>query len=249
MKIRHVGAVLILAVFAPQALAYGSKDEMIDDNLGTLRNAAKPVKMKMLERLQWSGLSDERLFDEIANLSPERYQSKEMDKAEVGVLSHRARALGFSGNAKYRSILEDIQNTGGHRKLRGHAKKALAEMDRFRHQNELVAQSKLDVSGKPFEVGVYMKMLATDEPVVQRNGARAIYHENVLDAEVMALIADKLKAMYLQEGLSADAQDTGAWFAKVLGEKANVDYRDLLTDAAENSPSKKVRKYALKYTK
>ena len=140
---------LMASLAAGQAWAYDSKDEMIDDKLRILETASNADQITMLERLQWSGLSDERLYGEIASIAPERYQAKEMNKSEVNLLSHRARALGYSGDERYVSILQDIQNTGGHRSLRGHAKKAIEDMERFRRQNELVAASELaeDVAG------------------------------------------------------------------------------------------------------
>ena len=109
-----------------------------------------------------------------------------------------------------------------------------------------MAQSELDVSGKPFEVGVYMKMLNSDDVAAQRNAARAVYHERRVDADLLAMIADQLTAAYLQEGLSGQQQDTLAWYAKTLGNNARDDYRELLVEVAEKTPSKKLRKHALK---
>lgn len=130
---------LFALFFTASVAAYQSRDEMIDDKLAILETASAPVRIQMLERLQWSGLSDERLFDKIAEVAPERYQNKEMDKTEITLLSHRMRALGYSGNDRYRSLLEDVRETGAHRKLRGHANKALGELHRFHRQNELVS--------------------------------------------------------------------------------------------------------------
>lgn len=243
------GAWLMALLFSAGALAYDSREEMIDDKLKILASGTVSSRIEMLERLQWSGLADERLFDAIAEMPPERYQNRNMDKTEYGLLAHRVRALGYSGNERYRSLLEDVRETGGQSRLRGHAGKALAELERFHRQNELVAQSDLAVDGKSFEVVTYMKMLDTNDVEVQRNAARAVYHERRVDSDLLAMIAEKLKAGYPRDDLSASAQDTMAWFARTLGNNAIDEYRELLVEVADNTPSKKLRRYALKYTR
>ena len=50
-------------LLAAQVAAYDSKDEMIDDKLAVLANGSTAEKIRMLERLQWSALTDQRLFD------------------------------------------------------------------------------------------------------------------------------------------------------------------------------------------
>ncbi len=157
------------------------------------------------------------------------------------------RALGYSGNERYRNILVNIKDFSANNKLRGHAKKALVQLDDFRRWNQLVADSDFSVSGKPVEVATYMKMLSTDDVMVQRLAARAIFHERQKDADLLALTADKLKQLHSRQGLDRASQDTLAWFCKAVGEYANWQYHELLSDVAKNSPYKSVRKHAAKY--
>ena len=248
MKIMHRVAGLILMLLSGQVSAYETADEMIDDKLRILSGSDESAQIEMLQRLQWSGLTDERLFDRIADIPETEYRNEEMNRSEYNLLSHRVRALGYSGNDKYRSLLEVIQAEAGYRRLRGHARKAQADLDRFQRWNQMLADSDFSVSGKSYEVATYMKMLHIDDPAVQRLAARATYDELQQDADLLDRIAANLKAVYLQEGLSAEAQDTAAWYIKALYRNALGKNQELLQVVAQNTPYKKIRKYALKYS-
>ena len=62
------------------------------------------------------------------------------------------------------------------------------------------------------------------------------------------MIADELRANYKREGLDGETQDTMAWFCKALGQNSRVGYGELLVEVRDNTPYKKIRKWARKYT-
>jgi hypothetical protein len=241
-----IGAILLLLVNMP-AYSFDSVDEQIDHYLVILETDNYANKVRMLERLQWSGLSDPRLYDEIEKQLLAQYQSDGLDKYEISLLSHRARALGFSGNEKYRSSLAQVNKAATPKRVRQHAKKALSELGKYKGWNRLIAESDINVLGKSVEVTTYMKMLNVNDTFVQRQAARAIYHEFQDDPDLLALVADSLEGLYLKAYLDKQVQDTAAWFCKALGQNAIWDYRELLTKVAEDTPHKKIRKYAKKY--
>jgi hypothetical protein len=249
MKMLNLTGWVFLIIINGQAFAFDTVDEQIDHYLDVLANDSDPNKIEMLERLQWSGLTDPRLFDKIAEGPEKEYLRDDLNRSSIGVLSHQIRALGYSGNEKYRNILEEIKKSAVSNKLKKHAKKALVDLNKFKGWNNLIAASNLSVSGKSVEVTTYMKMLNVDDVFVQRLAARATFHEKQQDPDLLALIAEKLKASYLQSGLDGEAQDTTAWYCKALGENGFRDYGDLLSDVVKNTPYKKVKRHASKYTK
>ncbi|MCP4331979.1 MAG: hypothetical protein GY785_04940 [Gammaproteobacteria bacterium] len=244
-RIKHAAWVLLL-LLAGQVLAYDNKEQMIDDKLTILDNAGFTTKVEMLKRLQWSGLSDVRLFDQIAELPASKYQ-RSMNNDERGLAAHSLRALGFSGNPKYQDLLKDIKAKASSNTLKRHARSGLADLERHQRWNELLAQSDFSVNGKSYEVATYMKMLSINDFSVQKLAARATFHERRLDSDLLKMIADNLKASYLRDELDGEAQDTMAWFCKALGQNAIVQYHELLSEVAANSPHSKIKKYARKY--
>ncbi len=238
--------VLFILLSSP-SLAFESVDEQIQHYLGILSGTNVKAKVTMLERLQWSGLTDPRLYDVIESNVMTQYLQEELSKNSFKVLAHQIRALGYSGNEKYRGSLLKVKNEAANKKNRKYAKKALSDMDRFAPWNRLIAGSNVTVTGESAEVTAYIKMLHTNDPSVQKLAARAIYHEHQSDPELLALVAEKLKAIYLNDSLGREAQDTAAWLCKALGENGGDEYVTLLTQVADETPHKKIRKYAAKY--
>ena len=205
------------------------------------------IKLQMLQRLQWSGLSDPRLFDAIEKQLLEHYRESEYNKQPLAILAHQARALGYSGNEKYRETLAEVRENAGNGKLREHANTALLQLPRFRDWHLLIESSNFPIEGKAAEIGTYMRMLSVDNPYVQRLAARAIFHERRQDADLLALAASRLDARFQDPELSIAAQDTLAWICKALGQSGNLIYQDLLTQVSTESPHDKIRKHAAKY--
>jgi len=245
MRFHSWVAVLLLAVASLPTAAFDTVDGQIDHYLVILEGTDQRAKIAMLKRLQWSGLSDPRLFDVIEAAPLAVIDIKKLDKPTLQEATHKIRTLGYSGNEKYRASLSNLKQNAANRKMRGHAAKALLDLDRFGRWNRQIAASNVKVEGKSAEVTNYMKMLGVDDVLVQRLAARAIFHEKRKDPDLLGMVAEKLKAMHAREGLNGAAQDTGAWYAKALGQSGN--YRDLLVRVNQDSPYKKIKKHSLKF--
>ncbi len=111
----------------------------------------------------------------------------------------------------------------------------------------MIAESDITVEGKSVEVTTYMKMLNVSDYFVQRQAARATYHELRQDPDLLALIAFRLESLYLLQYLDKHEQDTAAWFCKALGRNGGSKYTALLSKVAQDTPHKKIKKYASKY--
>jgi hypothetical protein len=247
--LKWVGIIFMLALNLP-AHAFTSVDEQIDHYLEILNDGTYETKIEMLQRLQWSGLTAPRLFDEVEKNVFEGYLDLNRDKKGFGLLTHHIRALGYSGNEKYRDTLEFISNSEdkNSRRIRGHSKKALVQLGKYKNWNRMIAESDIAVEGKSVEVVTYMKMLNVTDFFVQRQAARATYDELRQDPDLLDLIAFRLESVYLLKYLDKQGQDTAAWFCKALGQNGGQKYTDLLTKVAADSPHSKIKKYASKYT-
>lgn len=246
-KIKLLGLVLVL--LSSPIFAFSTVEGQIDSYLGTLATADEASKSKMLEQLQWSGLRDERLYDVIEDKVLKLYQTSDMSKAEFKTYLQHIRALGYSGNEKYRVTLEQVKAEAAGRKARKIAQRALADLNNYIGWNKKIANSSAAVAGKSAEIAAYMKMLNVDDPAVQLMAAKATYSAQVQDDDLLKLIGDKLIAVYMKKGLDKKEQDVAAWFCKVIGQSGKPEYVTLLTTVKENTPYKKIRKWAAKYTR
>lgn len=237
------GLVILLLVH-PTVNAFESVDEQIDHYLEVLHDGSQPSKIEMLQRLQWSGLSDARLYDAIEKQLLDQIEGPDLDPGNYPILPYNIRALGFSGNEKYRAILEQLNAEADDRKFRSHASKALRQLDQYIEWNRLIEDSLYEVDGSSVEVGTYMKMLDVDNVYTQRLAARAIYHEKRIDPDLLALAAEKLERLNSRSILDKQEDDTGAWLCKALGESGDPEYIALLATIAGSTQHRKIKKYA-----
>jgi hypothetical protein len=237
---------LVITTCSPSAQAFSTVDEQIDDYLEILEYNTS-YKREILEQMRWSGITDVRLYDEVEKQLLAGYLRTDLDKSSRGMLAHLTRALAYSGNNKYRSTLELVRTDAAISKVRNHAKKALIQLDDYIVWNDLIADSDVNVEGKHVEEATYMKMLSTDNVMVQRLAARGIFHDKQLDPDLLALAAEKLRGLYWKPGLDSEAQDTVAWLCKAIGQSGWLEYKELLSRVAAKSPYKKIKKYAKKY--
>lgn len=250
MKFSKLISILLAFIISVPSMAFSTIDEQIDSYLKLLAQPGREEeKQTMLERLQWSGLSDPRLYDPIEAYLLENgtNTSKAVDSETRVVMAHMLRALGYSGNEKYRSTLKQFESKGALGYLRRYARKGAIDLPQFENWNRLIAASTINVEGKTAEVANYMRMLSVDDIFVQRLAARAIFHERQTDKDLIALTAEKLKLIYLDKSLNKEAVDTAAWYCKAIGQSSNTDFDELLGKVAADSPHRKIQKYARKY--
>lgn len=245
MKYRNwIGIIFLSMAFLP-AYAFDSVDEQIDHYLQVLANDNHKATLYMLTRLKWTAITDPRLYDEIEKSPLNHYLTKKLDKLTLSDAAHKLRALGFSGNPKYRATMSTIMNDSPNKKLRVHAQKALVDLDRFERWNNQINEAEAGVEGKSVEITTYSKMLNVEDTVVQRFAAKAIVDISLQDSDLLDLVAEKLKAMYANPNLDNREQDTAAWFVKALGQ--NGGYTAFLTEVNQNTPHKKLKKHSIRY--
>jgi len=245
-SIKWICLLFLLTSYLP-AYAFTTVDEQIDHYLKVLVTGSHASKKEMLERLQWSGLSDPRLYDAVRRQTTTKFLKKDLDKQTIELVTYQIRALGYSGNEKYRNTLLQIKKEAGNNKFKSHARKALNWLDRYIIWNQLIAEADIVDEGKSAEVTAYMKMLSVDDVFVQRMAARAIFHEKRRDPDLLALTAEKLEGVYMQEGLDKEAQDSAAWLCKAIGQSGELEYGKLLSKIGADTPYRKIKKYAKQY--
>ncbi len=236
--------VVTMMLFSQASMAFTSNDEQIDYVLEIMQNGPQTKRLKVLERLQWSTLSEARLYDTFEQNLIAHYKKHSIDKAEKEVLRYQIRALAYSGNPKYKSTLEAVEKDADNRSLRSTARRALKDYPNFLAVQNALSGVQSDESSLPSEVANYLKLLKTDNSYAQRLAARALFHEGHMQPVVIKFVADSLKKEYQTKGLPTLKQDTLAWYCKVLKNAGGYDV--LLDEIEANTPYNKIRKHAAK---
>lgn len=242
-----LAALLLSCIISFPTMALESRQERIESYLSVLSSSDSVAKEQMLNRLQWSGLSDSQLFDVVEQRVLDTYLQAGLDGKTINLIAYHVRALGYSGNEKYSETLSLVKSNTAAGKLQRHAKKALLDLSRFSDWNQLLSEETQVFEDKSDEIATYMKMLNVNNVFVQRLAARAIYHEQQRDQALLERAAERLSTVYLQENPGSEAEDTAAWLCKAIGQSQRPEFIALLTKVASDTPSRKIAKYAKKY--
>ena len=138
---KHLAGLLISVLFISFAHAYTDAeqynvDRLVNGGSVSIRTAAK--------NLYHTGESNPKVLDVLAEVVLQNYQKS--DRNSIDAISWACKALGNSGLSRYRSVLEEVQDKGSHRKLRGYAKKSLAQLGNdgsAQYQRGMVSLEKL----------------------------------------------------------------------------------------------------------
>lgn len=234
-------------VMAMPVYAFQSQEERSKHYLEILNTYNLDTKTKMLDRLEWSGLSDPLFFDEIEKALLVATSKEYMSSKEIKLSAHLIKALGYSGQERYRDTLLLVKEKTTSTKLAKYLGRAETNLNKFANWHSLIAKQSVKTKGKSAEVIIYLKMLSIKDIQLEKLAARAIFHEHRRDPDLLALAAQRLEAYYLDEALDRDAQDAVAWLCKAIGQSGDVTYSELLNNVATNSPHRKVQKYARKF--
>lgn len=110
-------SLLVLPLLAQAASPAGEQyiKRMVSGGPSSVRDVAKT--------LYNTGNREQEVLDVLAEIMLRDYRRE--DRTAADAVAWGAKALGASGNARYRPVLEEIINEAPNRKLRGHAEKAL----------------------------------------------------------------------------------------------------------------------------
>lgn len=248
MKNLRLIMLLLSVLFSQAAMAYGSNEERIDRFIELLNSGDYAAQEEMLNRLQWSGLSDPALFDVVQGHLLTHYQDDSAAPDLTSLLSYQVRALGFSGNERYRQTITEVSQNAASSKLRKYARKALSDLSKFSQWLSLLPPAVTPVEGQSIESATYLAMLSVENTFVQRLAARAIFHERIGDPVLLERAEAIIRSHYMNPDLDAETQDTIAWLCKDLGQNGKTQYSIFLAEVADKTPSRKIAKYAGKYT-
>ncbi len=231
-----------LLAMSSMANAYSSDDEQIDEVLAIVSSGSQQRKEQVMERLQWSTLSDARLYDVFEQDLLASYEELSFEKDKIRTLAYKLRALGYSGNEKYISTLDLIIKQSKNNKLKRYARKAKADFPNFLAvQNSLMNVSYTNAE-LPSEVVNYIRLLKTNNSFAQRQAAKAAFHEYQKHPELLEEMAKLLRNTFLKEDLDKQSQDMAAWLCKALIRAGGYD--DLMKQVSEKTPYNKIKKYA-----
>ena len=248
--LRRGGLLLLAALFGlgQAGVAAAQGGDQIQHYIDVFSGKPRIQQRQACESLQWAGLSDPRVFDLVEKNLLASYKQIN-DRQDSDYVAWLSRALAFSGQEKYRATLTEVAENGGHRNVRGHAGKALKELDEYKRWSPVLASRAGYVAGKSDEVNRLGAMLRSGEKGLQQAAASRIHFGQLYDGWLLGTLDQAVKPTLSTDWKEKEDINAVAWMLRALAGPGKPEYRATLEQAANGAANSKVRKYAAGYLK
>jgi len=221
-----------------------SAEDEIQRFIKIYENRSLEVSKVTAGELEFSGITDTRLYDVIEQRLLDVYRARDAEPS-----SWLAKTLAYSGQSKYQATLKKVVETSKSRKLKRHTKVALERLPEHAVWNADISKGTAGLAGDSLYRKRTINMIKSNHTHLMMLGARRVWFHHPTDKMFVAAVKDKLLATYNSETLSKRDVDALAWLCNVLGKSEDPKYRQVLLDIAASSPNKRVGRYAKKNAK
>jgi hypothetical protein len=238
---------LLVGLLQINAAAAANRDADVSKYLTIFTEQTKVEQIAACQSLEWAGLSDPRLFDMVEK-NLQTYLTTD-NKDDANYAAWLSKALGFSGQDKYRDTLKSVVQKTKQRNLRKYAEQALIMLGDYQKWNPIINdQSRLNAS-ESAENNRLANMLRSGERRLQDLAAIQIVDQQIKSDWLFGLVRDTVQPDITRDW--SDDADLRAirFMLRALAASGKAEYRALVEEAATTAGSSKVRKYAEGYLK
>lgn len=222
---RIISAALAAFCLSAAALA-ATPDEDVNHYVAIFKSDDAKAHNESVESFAWKGLSDPRLFDVIEKRLLDEHAAARNNRDDKNRVARYIRALGFSGQAKYKPTISSFLQDPVYQR---YAQDALENMETYGKWNAIISDRTKFNPKISDDANRVINMLRADDMMLKRIGAKRVYFGQ-REPEVVAVLAQQVKANYVDP----DRQyvDVVAWLVKGLGSARDEQYRPLLEEVA-----------------
>lgn len=117
------------AAMASKRYHQEGQDAHVSRHINLLKSDDLTLKRYAAERVSWEGMRDSRIYDAIEQELLRYYEISANDKLQIDTIAWLCRALGGSGDPKYKATLQKVMDSKqAHVKIKRHARAALKKL-------------------------------------------------------------------------------------------------------------------------
>ncbi|MBT3597296.1 MAG: hypothetical protein HN505_15105 [Verrucomicrobia bacterium] len=203
-------------------------------------------QLDALNTLQWSGLSDRRLFDLLEKTLLENHATAR-SKPNVDLVSWYAKSLGTSGLEVYRDTFKKIIQSDSHKKIIKYAQEGENNLAKYKIWNPIMTNRYVWNSDNSNVSNRLANMIRSDDWELRMIAAKRMLADNVFDDSLLMALDQTIKSEFEIDHDGKQQIQTLAWMCRALAASMKPEFEKTLSDVHENAGNKKVRKYAKKY--
>ena len=235
---------LLFALALAASLAY-AEPQTPEDFVRIFQSGTQVEQEKAAEALEWAGLSSPKLFDLVEALALKTLPQS-TDKVTINFESYLVKALGYSGNEKYRPTIQKIIAEAHDKKLKKYGEQALASLPVYARYNPIIAPKSWPENTHPSINQRIVNMVNSDDTELMRLGAKRVHNELNYPPEALAALNAAIERNY-KNHLEGERLDAVAWVAKALAGSRQAEYKSTIQKVATGSADKKLQSYGKKY--
>ncbi|HWV16410.1 MAG TPA: hypothetical protein VN030_13335 [Cellvibrio sp.] len=242
-------ALCSLALIATVQSSWAASSSVLEAEIAGLKQqfAGTPRDVsRAVHSLEWTGISNPELFDDIATRLEAGYGGTSKYALELN--SWLVKSLALSGNEKYLPLMNTIAARKDIKKLNRHTINSLENFAKFQRWNPIIAANN-ETAKTPQELNRLrtLNMLNADDGELMERGAKIISRQYMQEKELIDTINSVLLANY--QTTDSDKKQAVEWMSKILGESGKHEYKTTLDKiAGDSSASRKIRNDAAKYS-
>lgn len=228
--------------------------------------------------LEWSGISDARVYDIVEEMVVDEYRKVGAKKTWLAPSwqnssTHKTNAmknrlgdailmLSFSGNEKYIPTFEAMlmrrkgptvkevltKDPRVKERVSRYVERVLLNFEKHKNWNPKISKGFDQVTVGNIDKLRAINMLESDDWYLKRVGVKRVYDIYYREEAIADKVAESLKNHY-QEGMDGYKVDALAWHCLALAKTKDEKYLPLLTKVKEHSSNRKVSKNAKKAIK
>jgi hypothetical protein len=216
-------ALAALCLCAAPALAV-TPEQDVDRYVQIFNGDDAKAQNESVETFAWKGLSDPRLFDVIEKRVLAEHAAARGNRDDKNRVARYIRALGFSGQAKYKPTITSFLQDPVYQR---YAQDALENVETYGKWNALISDRTKFNPRISDDANRVINMLRADDMMLKRVGAKRVYFGQ-REPEVVAVLAEQVKTHYTNQ--DRQYADVVAWLVKGLGSAKDPQYRPLLEE-------------------
>lgn len=222
--------------------------DFVDAYIDNVREGSTLLRTQTYKKIyDYSGITDIRLFDEINSRVLNSYKKEKPSRDELEELGWALKALAASGNIKYRNTLKKVAADAPKGRTKKHARDALESLPNYARWNPVITSEKFEQVGRKPSVALWMRFIDSDHNDLALTGVNKASEFKVYEPALTELVEAELRdRLRVKTKDKVDLELQGRMIRYLAEHPEFGKYTSLFSIIAEESPNKKVRKWALK---
>lgn len=225
-------------------------DGVVNDYIKRINDPDKKIRMTAYKALTKVWINAEAIFDVLESKVLASHKSFDSEtKENKDEIAWQMKSMASSGLPKYRKTLELLSESSPSSSVQKRAKSYLAYFDAQQSKADIVHDISTMSSDESWQINQLANMLNSGDAKLSSQAISIMYKNHKDNDYLLNIMAKRLEKESIRESYRSFASEGDyAWFCRILGESGKSQYKPLLEKVAEKAQSKKVRKFAKKFS-